>query len=164
MSTLTVWKFGTSEGAAQAERTLGDLQKQQLITVLDAAVVSWPEGRKKPTTRQLHNLAGSGALGGSFWGFLFGLIFLVPLLGMVVGAAMGALAGSLADVGISDEFIKDVRTKVTPGSSALFVLTANAVQDRVAEAFAGTNAELLATNLSGDQEEAIRQAFTDAEE
>ena len=82
---------------------------------------------------------------------------------MVVGAAMGAVAGSLGDVGISDEFIKDVRAKVTPGTSALFVLTTNAVQDRVAEAFSGMSAELLATNLSAEQENAIREAFADAD-
>lgn len=73
----------------------------------------------------------------------------------------GALAGSLSDVGISDKFIKDVREKVTPGTSALFVMTSDAVQDRVAEAFAGANAELLATNLSNEQEEKLREVFAD---
>ena len=114
MATLTAWKFPTPEGADQALATLERLQKEELIQVLDAAVVTWPEGKKRPKTRQLHNLAGGGALGGSFWGLLFGLIFFVPLLGLVVGAAAGAMAGSLSDVGIDDEIIDDVRSKVTP--------------------------------------------------
>ena len=42
---------------------------------------------------------------------------------MAVGAAAGALAGSLADYGIDDDFIKNVREKVTEGTSALFLLT-----------------------------------------
>ena len=161
MGTLTVWKFDTAGGAEAAEATLADLSKQQLIKVYDAAVVTWPEGKKKPRTRQASDMTGPGALGGSFWGLLFGLLFFVPLLGMAVGAAMGALAGSLSDVGISDTFIKQVREKVTPGTSALFVMSSDAVQDRVADAFAGANAQLLATNLSSEQEASLREVFSD---
>ena len=117
------------------------------------------EGKKKPATRQLHDLVGSGALGGMFWGLLFGLIFFVPLLGAAIGAAFGALSGSLADVGIDDTFIKRVRDEITPGTSALFVLTSDAVQDRVREAFAGQDFELLFTNLSKEQEDNLRKAF-----
>ena len=79
----------------------------------------------------------AGALGGGFWGLLFGLIFFVPLLGAAIGAATGALAGSLTDVGIDDEFINKVRDQVTPGTSALFVMTSHAVVDRIQEGFAG---------------------------
>ena len=114
MATLTVWKFPTALGAEQAEHTLEQLSKQELIKIHDAAIVSFPEGAKKPKTRQLNNLTGAGALGGSFWGLLFGLIFFVPLLGMAIGAGLGALSGSMADVGIDDDFIKAVRDEVQP--------------------------------------------------
>jgi uncharacterized membrane protein len=159
MATLSVWKFNDVSGAQEAERTLLHLQTQELIQVQDAAVVSWPADAKKPKTSQLNNLTGAGALGGTFWGLLFGLLFFVPLLGAAVGAATGALAGSLADVGIDDKFIKGIREKVTPGTSALFVLTSGAVTDRVVEAFQGTQMELLDTNLSHQQEEALRTVF-----
>ncbi|MDN5932681.1 MAG: DUF1269 domain-containing protein [Pseudonocardia sp.] len=164
MATLTVWKFPTADGARNALETLERLQKEELIRVNDAAVVSWPEGRKKPRTEELHNLTAGGALGGSFWGLLFGLIFFVPLLGLAVGAAMGALSGSLADVGIDDDFIKEVRQKVTPGTSALFAMTSDAVADKVLAAMGDTQAELISTNLSGDQEAQLRAAFAEAEE
>lgn len=164
MATLTAWKFPSETGADEALATLERLQKEELITLLDAAVVTWPADRKRPTTRQLHSLVGGGALGGSFWGMLFGLIFFVPLLGLVIGAAAGAAAGSMSDVGIDDDFIKDVREKVTPGSSALFAMTANAVTDKVADAFRGSHAELLHTNLSGDQEAQLREVFGDVDE
>jgi uncharacterized membrane protein len=81
------------------------------------------------------------------------------LLGAAVGAAMGAAGGSLADVGIDDDFIKRVREEVTPGSSALFAMTSDAVLDKVHEAFAGRDAELIQTNLSADQENALRETF-----
>ncbi len=161
MQTLSVWRFDTAAGADQAVGTLEELAKQQLITVFDAATVSWPEGAKRPKTRQLHNLAGAGALGGAFWGLLFGLLFFVPLLGLAIGAAAGALSGSLTDVGIDDDFIKKTREQITPGTSALFVMSADAVMDKVAAAFAGQKPELLSTNLSDDQEKALREAFTE---
>ncbi len=160
MATLTVVKFATPEGADQALGVLKDLQTQNLITIQDAAIVSWPQGSKKPKTHQMHSLTGVGALGGSFWGLLFGLIFFVPLLGMAVGAAIGALQGSLIDVGIDDNFIKQTRSQVTEGTSAVFLLSTNAVTDRVAEAFKNLPPhELIASNLSTDEENKLKEVF-----
>ena len=161
MATLTAWAFPGAEDAARALETLKTLQEQELIKVQDAALVSWPEGRKKPKTRQLSNMAGAGAMGGMFWGMLFGLLFLVPLLGAAIGAGMGALTGSLIDVGISDDFIDRVKQRVTPGTSALFLLTSDAVVERVKDAFDGLSAELISSNLSLEQEKELRDLFTE---
>jgi uncharacterized membrane protein len=161
VATFTVWKFHTADGAEGALGTLERLQSEELIKVQDAAVVSWPEGKKKPKTRHLNDLTGAGALGGAFWGFLFGLIFFVPLLGLAVGAATGALAGSLTHIGIDEDFIKSVREKITPGTSALFVMTSDAVVDKVKDAFPGADAELLHTNLSDEDEAKLREAFAE---
>jgi uncharacterized membrane protein len=164
MATLTAFKFETADGAERAVSVLQQLQRQQLIQVHDGAIVSWPEGAKKPKTRQLHNMAGLGALDGAFWGMLFGLLFFVPFLGMAIGAGIGALTGAFSDVGIDDSFIKQVREKVTPGSSAVFLLTSNAVQDRVVAAIKeqGLQPELIASNLTTEQEAKLHEAF-DAE-
>jgi uncharacterized membrane protein len=159
MSSLTVWKFQTPFGAEAALQKLEGLQTQGLIQVQDAAVVSWEAGRKKPKTEQMHDTKKGGALGGGFWGLLFGLIFFIPILGLAIGAATGALLGSLADVGISDSFIKTVRDKVTPGTSALFLLSSDAVMDKVQREFEGTEAELISTNLSEAQEAKLREAM-----
>lgn len=161
-ATMTVWKFDTVQGADQAEETLKRLAKEGLISLHDAATVSWDPADKKPKTRQLTSTKGAGALGGSFWGLLFGLIFFVPLLGAAVGAATGALTGALTDVGIDDSFINRIRDQITPSTSALFVMSSDAVIDRVKEAFEEHGpTELIFTNLSGDQEAALRQVFAD---
>ncbi len=159
MATLSVLKFPTADGAQQMEGTLLELQKQHLIEVQDAAIVTWPQGKKQPQTQQLHELAGQGALMGAFWGMLFGLIFFVPFFGLAVGAAMGALSGKFADYGIDDNFIKQMREKVTEGTSALFLLTSGAVQDKVVEAMKGQTFEILSTNLPKEKEEELRAAF-----
>ena len=161
MATLTVWKFDSPLGAERAEDTLESLSKQGLIKIHDAAIVSFPEGAKKPKTRQLRNMTGAGALGGSFWGLLFGLIFFVPLLGMAIGAGLGALSGSLTDVGIDDDFIKSMRETITPGTSALFVMSSDAVVDKVREAFEGQPMQLVQANLSREQEKTLRDVFAE---
>ncbi|MDO8209497.1 DUF1269 domain-containing protein [Conexibacter sp. CPCC 206217] len=159
MATLSVWRFPDAAGADNAVATLRDLAKQELIQIHDAATVEWEVGKKKPKTRHLADMTGAGALGGAFWGFLFGLIFFVPLLGLAVGAAAGALGGSMANVGIDKDFIERVREEIRPGRSALFVLTSGAVVERVLDAFRGSGAELIQTNLSSEQEAQLRDAF-----
>ena len=62
MTTLTVWKFDSESGARSALQVLERLQKQELLQVVDAAIVSWPADRKRPKTKQLHNLTGAAAL------------------------------------------------------------------------------------------------------
>jgi uncharacterized membrane protein len=163
MATFTVWKFDSAGGADDALNTLERLQKEELITLEDGAVVSWAEGKKKPKTRQLHSMAGAGAMGGAFWGFLFGLLFFVPIFGLAVGAAIGGLSGSMADVGIDDNFIEEVRQKITPGTSALFLLTSGAVQDKVREEMSGIagHAELIHTHQTNEQEAKLRDAFAE---
>ena len=92
MSATTYRFTPDANGADRAEGTLERLQKEGLIKVHDAAIVSWADGAKKPKTRQLNSLTGVAALSGSFWGLLFGLIFLVPLIGMAVLLVLVAAA------------------------------------------------------------------------
>ncbi|MGI9540394.1 MAG: DUF1269 domain-containing protein [Miltoncostaeaceae bacterium] len=159
MATMTVWKFNDPEGAGEALGTVRDLAKEHLLNLNDGAVVTWAEGAKKPKTKQLADLTGVGALSGAFWGLLFGLIFFVPFLGLAVGAAMGALAGHFSSYGIDQDFIDEVREKVTEGTSALFLLTSDATIDKVVEAFDGQHMELIKSSLSHEQENALREAF-----
>jgi uncharacterized membrane protein len=159
VTALTVWKFDTATGAGEALTKLEGLQKQQLVEIQDAAIVEWPQGKKKPKTRQAANLAGAGALSGAFWGMLFGLLFFIPLFGMAVGAAMGALAGHFSDYGIDDDFIESVRDQVTEGTSALFLLTGNATVDKLQQELKGQIGTLIKSNLTNEQEAKLNEAF-----
>ena len=153
MATLSVLKFNDPYGADRVLLALQGLQERQLITLEDAAIVSWPQGNRKPKTRELHS---GGAGWGAFWGFLIGMIFFVPFL----GAAIGAMTGSLSDVGIDDDFIKQVREKVTEGTSALFALTSGATAlDKVVDELKQYDFEIISTNLPEEQENKLREAF-----
>jgi uncharacterized membrane protein len=160
MATLSVLKFNDPYGADRVLVALQGMQEREMITLEDTAVVSWPQGNKKPKTRQLHSTAGAGAGWGAFWGFLFGLIFFVPFLGAAIGAGMGGMTGALADVGIDDDFIKEVREKVTEGTSALFALTSGATApDKIIDELKRYDFEIISTNLPEEQEKQLREAF-----
>jgi uncharacterized membrane protein len=161
MATLTALKFATPDGAGQMLDKIKSLQKMELIKLQDAAIVTWPVGKKSPKTKQLVDMAGMGAMQGAFWGMLFGLIFFVPFFGLAVGAAMGALGGKMADYGIDDNFIKQSRDKITEGTSALFLLTSDAVQDKVLDELKGFKFELISSNLTKEQEEQLKAAFAE---
>ena len=161
MATLTVFKFATPEGANQMLDKVQSLQKMELIKIMDAAIVTWPTGKSKPKTKQLVNMAGMGALQGAFWGMLFGLLFFVPFFGLAVGAAFGALGGKMADYGISDEFIKKTREQITECTSALFLMTSDAVQDKVLAELKGYKFELISSNLTKEQEEQLMATFAE---
>lgn len=159
MATVTVLKSPTAEGAAEAFTRLEGLQRHHLIKLHDAAIVSWPKGKKRPKVHQLGDQVGVGALSGMFWGMLFGMIFFVPVFGMAVGAAFGALGGAFREYGIEDTFIERVRSQVTEGTSALFLVTSEAVLDWVADSMKSLPFEIIATNLSREQEQKLREAF-----
>jgi uncharacterized membrane protein len=162
MATLTIWRFGSPDGARNAARRVQSIARNQLIVIHDAAVVWWPPDHRRPRLRQLNDLKGRGGLSGAFWGMLFGLIFLMPLVGAAVGAAAGAAGGALSDIGIDDDLIRRIREQLTPGTSALFLLTSDAVIEKVQDVFAGEEPpHLLFTNLPPEYEEALREFFTD---
>jgi uncharacterized membrane protein len=162
MAALTVWRFDSVDGAERAESILLRLAREGDIEILDAAIVSWAPGQKKPRTRHLTDVTSGKAGWGAFWGFLFGLLFFAPLLGTAVGAGVGALAGHFADTGIDRDFIRSVQEKVTPGTSALFLLSDHTALGRAKLEFVGMNPELISTDLSEEQEQRLREAFSDS--
>jgi uncharacterized membrane protein len=161
MATLSVLKFDDPRAAARTLIALQGMQDRNMITLEDAAVVSWPEGKKKPSIPQEH-LIGEMALGGAFWGFLFGLIFFMPFLGAAIGAGTAAsLSTSLENEGIDAEFIKRVSEEVTEGTSALFALTSGAAdrEEVVAELTQQYDFEIIWTDLPEDELQKLREVF-----
>ena len=160
MSNLIVLEFDNEADAFEMRAALARLQTQYLIELEDAVVVTRdPQGKVK--LNQPVNLTAAGALQGGMWGSLIGLLFLNPLLGAAIGAGSGAVAGALSDIGISDQFMKDLGSTFTPGRSALFVLVRKSTPDKVLaglKPFIG-KARVLQTSLTMDKEEQLRRAL-----
>ena len=161
MSTLVVVGYDDLYKAEEVRLKLRKLQSEYLIDLEDA-VVAVKDVKGKVKLHQAVNLTTAGAVSGGFWGSLIGLIFLNPLLGLAVGATAGAVSGALSDVGINDDFMKDLAATMTDGSSALFVLVRKATPDKVLEEIKGTGGKILKTSLSHDNEARLQAALSGA--
>jgi uncharacterized membrane protein len=158
MSDLVVLAFDSEDGALEMRDKLLRRKEQRHIPLADAAVViRRQDGKVK--IKQLHSLVGAGAVGGAFWGMLIGVVFAAPWLGLAVGAAVGALRDRFTDIGVDDNFIKEVGNTIEPGHSALFLLVVSSIDDMLVEDLKGTNAKILKTSLSQADEAKLRGFF-----
>ena len=161
MRKLIAVTYDTEFKAEEVRLQFLKMQKSYLVSLEDAVVVEKKQNGKVKL-HQMYNLTASGAVGGGFWGVLIGLIFMNPLLGLVVGAGAGAVAGALSDVGINDDFMKQLAEKLTPGTSALFVLVDSDLTDKVLDALRGTGGTVLQSSLSHEDEAKLQAALNSA--
>ena len=158
MSDLIAISFDSKEKAQQALERAREMQKQHLLDLADAVIVT-RDDQGKVRLQQSLNLTAAGAASGGMWGTLVGLLFLNPLVGLAVGAASGALAGSLQDYGINDQFMKDMGNELQPGTSALFVLVRKSTPDRVLPELRELGGKVFTTSLSKEDEQRLRDAL-----
>ena len=158
MSNLVVIGFEDEHTAFEMRAALAKMQKEYLIEMEDVVVVTKDE-KDKVKLHQAVNLTASGAVGGGFWGMLIGMIFLNPLLGAAVGAGAGAASGALSDIGISNDFMKELGDAFKPGTSALFVLVKKATPDKVLEQLKQFKGRVIQTSLKADEESELRTAL-----
>jgi len=158
MSDLVVIGFDDENKAFEMRSELAKLQKEYLIEMEDVVVVT-KNDKGKVKLHQATNLTAAGAVSGGFWGMLIGMIFFNPLAGVALGAGAGALSGKFTDIGIGDNFIKELAATFIPGSSAVFVLVRKATPDKVLEALKGFGGKILKTSLTADKEETLREAL-----
>jgi uncharacterized membrane protein len=158
MSHLVVLGLSNRDDAERVFDLAGDLAKQQLLQLEDAAY-AWRDDKGKVRIQQAVSLTGAGAASGALWGTLIGMIFLMPVAGMAIGAASGALGGKLADVGINDDTIKQIGSQLQDGKAAVFLLAHSATVDRVIEALKPFSPTVIQTNLTRDREEELVKAL-----
>lgn len=161
MSELIVIAFDDETTGFEMRAELVKMQKDYLIEMEDAVVVT-RSGEDDIKLHQAVNLTTAGAVGGGFWGALIGLVFLNPILGAAVGAGAGALAGRFTDIGVNDDFMREVGHSLQPGGSAVFVLVRKMTADKVLERLAHFHRKgrVLQTSLSNEDEEKLRHALS----
>jgi uncharacterized membrane protein len=161
MSDLIAIVYPSETKAEEVRQRLLDLQKEYLIQVGDAVIATkTKEGKVK--LNQLVNTTLAGAASGSFWGLLIGVLFLNPLLGVAVGAASGAMGGALTDVGINDDFIKELADSLQEDSAALFVLVRQMTADKILKEISPYGGTILKTSLDETKEQVLRDALAKA--
>jgi uncharacterized membrane protein len=158
MSNLVAVAYPDRETAERVRQELIAATKEHLLQLDDAVVVEH-EADGKIKLRQAMSTTGAGAAGGALWGGLIGLIFLAPLLGIAVGAASGAVAGKFTDVGVNDNFLKELGAKLPPGGAALIALGQTDARDKVLERVTPYGGHVIQTSLSNEEEERLRAAL-----
>lgn len=161
MSDLVVIAFPSEEKAEEVRQKVLELQREYLIELGDAVIaVKQPDGHVK--LNQLVSTTAIGAMSGTMWGTLIGLLFLQPLLGAALGAASGAVGGALADVGINDQFVKEIAQTLASGNAALFLLVRKMTTDKVLNDLKGVGGTVLRTSFDHTKEQALRDALAGA--
>jgi uncharacterized membrane protein len=133
MST-TAWRFSGTEGADAAVLRLKQLDSQGVVDVQDVAVMRWPQYASGPQVQEHVTEEGSKA---------------------------SSLAKRIRKVGIDSAMLEAVKDDMRLGTSALVLLSADAALDAVAKAFEGQAMELIRSDLSVQQEDELRAAFSD---
>ena len=158
MSELIVIAFDNETGAEEMRDDLQKLKKEHLISLKDAAVVVHQQDGKVQVKQATH-LVGKGAVAGGLGGLLLGTLFLAPWLGLVGGAIGGAVAGKKTDIGVDDNFIKEVGETIEPGHSALFLLAEGDAADTLIAEIHKFDGTVLQTSLSEEDEAKFRDAL-----
>jgi uncharacterized membrane protein len=134
MSALTAWRFSGTEGADNAVLRLKQLENQQLIEVQDVAVVRWPQYAAEPTAQE--HVTAEGGKASSF-------------------------VHKLRHAVIDSSMVESVKGDMSPGTSAIVLLSADAAIGTVAKAFEGESMELIRSDLSVQEQDQVRAAFDD---
>jgi uncharacterized membrane protein len=125
----TAWRFPGTEGADQAVVRLQQLDSQDLINVMDVAVLRWPDYATEPTTQE-HVTEHGGRV--------------------------SALVRRFQHPVIDGSMIETVKHDLSPGTSAMVLLSADAQIDAVVHAFEGQRMELIRTDMSVPEQDRLR--------
>jgi uncharacterized membrane protein len=129
----TAWRFSGTEGADDAVLRLKQLDTQELIDVQDVAVLRWPQYAAGPLSHEHVTDEGS---------------------------KVSSLVHKLRHPVIDSSMIASVMGDMVPGTSALVLLSTDAAIDKVVMAFEGRAMELIRSDLSVQQQDRLRAAFS----
>jgi uncharacterized membrane protein len=157
MNQLIVVTFDHLEDARKAMQRLRSLESDGRIRFEDTAIVE----READGTAHVRNEVSGTTEGAAVVGALIGgaLAFAFPLAGIALGAALGAAVGNLLDSGVSGKFVDELKTSLTPGRSALFLVVKDAQVEPLIAALRDFEGEVTQTTLDTEAEEALRQAL-----
>jgi uncharacterized membrane protein len=149
--------------ASEVLLALVHLQQEGEIALSDAVVVTKDLDGKVRIHQTIDPTPGRSALTGSIWGMLVGALFGGPvfLAAAAVGAGGGALMAKLVDLGLDDDWVRDVGHWLDPGTSALLILVAADVRPAVLRELGRYEGEVLYCTFPGAVRQELERALSD---
>jgi uncharacterized membrane protein len=161
MSRITVLTFDSMGEADKIRDALRKLSHDRQLTIVDSAVVTKDEQGNVRVNNEVGRDIKWGAIGG---GILGGLLFLLfPVTGIVAGAVAGGLIGKSLGNQVDKGFVEEVTAKLQPGTSALFVITADEHVDAIFDALKPFKGTVYHASLSPANEETLKRVLSEAE-
>lgn len=163
--TWNLWAVGYDD-PARADQVRDEItrlgwEQHHLILGDVAVVVRHPDGSftidREPFPAVGNVLAATAA------GFLAGLAVAAPLTGAAIGALLGGGVSALCSaVGFGEDFVRDVKQLMKPGTSALFVLDAAGDMGVILHALRGLGGTVLKTNVDLERAKLIQATLAGA--
>jgi len=154
---LVVVSFDHIDAARDALRTLRKLEQQGQIAFEDTAIVSRdPDG----TTHVRNEVSGTTEMAAVVGGVIGALAsFVFPVAGIALGAAAGAAIGASMGTGVEGTFVDELKSRLTPGRSALFLVVRSVNADALTGALRPYEGEVVQTTVDPDLEAALAEAL-----
>ncbi len=148
---LIVAAFQDEKGAKETLKALKEARKQGLIKIENAAVLRKDEKGKLYIKETEDMGGGKGAAFGGVAGAVIGLIagpaLVVPA---AVGALVGGLTAKLRDTGFSNQRLETLGEGLQSGSSAIVAVVEHTWVDKVEEALAEAEADVMTAEIKAD--------------
>lgn len=160
MADLVVIIYDTEQKASEVLAKLKIAKIKHTIDLEDAVVVTKSKkGKTKIHQTADTSTAGKTAVKGSILGLLVGIIFMVPVFGLLFGAGLGALFSRIKDLGLDDDFVKQIGKSLQPEHSAIFLLVRKADPQKALEILAPFEGTVYQTSLPKEAEDLLKETL-----
>jgi uncharacterized membrane protein len=159
MSELIALGFDSEAEAEVFGERLREMKETSTLHLRDAAEVLLG-ATGKPRIRHASELVGAGSLGGVFWGVFFALVFFIPGFGSIIAAGFALLHEKIeGHAGLEKRFIEQLGETIKAGQAGWVLLADDIDEKWFLEAARQTDARVVRTSLTPEDETALKEAF-----
>jgi len=164
------------QGRYRAAQVLTDLRQRgvKLFDLDQAITVSWEDRRNFVVQQSINLSRAEDSRWARLWGAFIKVTLFQPFTERLTSAATTMTGGHVAatngdslgrdwwvgDVGIPENFVRDVGALVQPGESAIITLTEKLEPQSAESILRDCGGSLIYTSLSGDQMNKVRRELT----
>jgi uncharacterized membrane protein len=156
MAKLVVAVFEREAAARDALVRAAELRAKGHVEIEDACLVARHDDGSVHIRETADISPWKASAYGSAWGLVCGALVGFPLAGAAVSAALAGGVARHRDVGITDDFEREVAAQLAPGKSAVVIHARADEADAIARAAEGLGAWTTTVDVHGDHPDRAR--------